>query len=337
MNMAYKPHKRNTPVATLIKNYVNKKSGKVSESRREIQRRFNYLDWKDQKKILMAFLDSGMTDRQWAYLNIYKNWDKSFAPKVKEMWEKYHEPRCSWSIVRFFPISYIKANIDSFTNNRDHFFITMRLAEKPDYVINRATLSAADYLSVFYRTGRELSAEEADDILFEIVHDMCVGGITINDLEQDYNRGDLVITPANFRSIGLAKYYLREMGHEQSVAHFEEWNKEVKQYISLSPEYQAQNTADLDPFFRLEQRIAIVRKYAYLALDKKYRPTTDKRRLGFLNLEDRKRFSLRKSFLHPQPMPSDLEFLEEAVQDNPSVKSLMEMFDLEIVQDSIPF
>lgn len=34
--MIYKPLKRNTPVATLIKNYINKKSGKVSESRNEI-------------------------------------------------------------------------------------------------------------------------------------------------------------------------------------------------------------------------------------------------------------------------------------------------------------
>ena len=36
--MIYQPQKRNTPIATLIKNYINKKSGKVAESRNEIQR-----------------------------------------------------------------------------------------------------------------------------------------------------------------------------------------------------------------------------------------------------------------------------------------------------------
>jgi len=51
--MAYTIKKRNTPVATLIKNYLNKKSGKVSESREEIQKRFDYLDWKDQKSIIV--------------------------------------------------------------------------------------------------------------------------------------------------------------------------------------------------------------------------------------------------------------------------------------------
>ena len=61
--MRYKRKKRNAPIATLIKNYINKKSGKVSESRKEIKWRFNWLDWKDQKRILTAFLDSGRSDR----------------------------------------------------------------------------------------------------------------------------------------------------------------------------------------------------------------------------------------------------------------------------------
>ena len=38
--------KRNTPIAQLIKDFSNKKSGKVSESRIEIKRRFEFLDWK---------------------------------------------------------------------------------------------------------------------------------------------------------------------------------------------------------------------------------------------------------------------------------------------------
>lgn len=58
---------RHRPIATVIKNYLDKKSGKVTESRNEIQRRFFGLDWKDQKRIMSAFLDSGKADRDWAY------------------------------------------------------------------------------------------------------------------------------------------------------------------------------------------------------------------------------------------------------------------------------
>lgn len=63
----YRSKPRNNPIATVIKNYLDKKSGKVTESRKEIQRRFFGLDWKDQKKIMSAFLDAGKSDRDWAY------------------------------------------------------------------------------------------------------------------------------------------------------------------------------------------------------------------------------------------------------------------------------
>ena len=65
--MKSKERKRNTPIATLIKNYINKKSGKVPESRKEIQRRFDCLDWKDQKKIMKLSLNR---ERQIGYGHI---------------------------------------------------------------------------------------------------------------------------------------------------------------------------------------------------------------------------------------------------------------------------
>ena len=91
--MIHSSKKRNTPIVTLIKNFVNKRSGRVTESREEIQRRFDYLDWKYQKKIILAFLDSGKKDRQWAYSKTLEYWDKSFEPKVQELWERLHEEK----------------------------------------------------------------------------------------------------------------------------------------------------------------------------------------------------------------------------------------------------
>ena len=43
--MDYKNRKHNTPIATLIKQYLDKKGGKVVVSRKEIDWRFNALDW----------------------------------------------------------------------------------------------------------------------------------------------------------------------------------------------------------------------------------------------------------------------------------------------------
>jgi len=171
--MRYKRQKRNAPIATLIKNYTNKKSGKVSESREEIKWRFNWLDWKDQKKILAAFLDSVRSDREWAYGKVLDFWDDSFLPKVKELWETYHEYKCSWPVIRYFPLEYISEHIDDFTDERDYFFICLRLAKDKNFIIDRAKLSNTDYLAVLYHTDRYISAEDARDTLFATVHDCC--------------------------------------------------------------------------------------------------------------------------------------------------------------------
>ena len=194
--MKYQKGKRNTPIVTLIRNYVNKKSGKVSESRDEIKWRFDYLDWKDQKKILIAFLDSCMSDREWAYSKLLDNWDKTFEPKVKELWGKYHEYKCSWSVIRYFPLEYIREHIDSFTDSRDYYFISLRLAVDKNYVIDRTKLSNTDYLALLYHSGRNISDDDARDTLFSIIHDYCLEHAFIPRLEHvGEGRYNSVVTP----------------------------------------------------------------------------------------------------------------------------------------------
>ncbi len=110
-------------MVTLIRNYKDKKSGKVTVSREEIQWRFRCLDWKDQKKILVAFLNSGKVDREWAYSQLLDNWDDSFMPLIIELWETYHETKCSWLVIRYSPLEYVKKHMNEFDGERDYFFI----------------------------------------------------------------------------------------------------------------------------------------------------------------------------------------------------------------------
>ena len=76
--MPYSVLIKNEPIATQIKNFQNKRSGKVTEARKDILHRFACLDWKDQKRILDLFLDSGKSDREWAYTKLLRIWDASF-------------------------------------------------------------------------------------------------------------------------------------------------------------------------------------------------------------------------------------------------------------------
>ena len=249
--MRHRKRKRNTPIATLIRNYINRKSGKVSESREEIQWRFNWLDWKDQKKILNAFLESGKSDREWAYGKVLDYWDDSFLPKVKELWETYHEYKCSWSVIRYFPLGYISEHIEDFTDERDYFFVCLRLAKDKSFVIDRTKLSNTDYLALLYHTGRDISADDALDTLFTIVHDCCYTDAFMMKLERlDRAKYRDVISPGNFREVNLAFYYVVKLQQYEAAGLFKNWNEAVEEAIYNSPEFKAIDKNDFSFVFQ---------------------------------------------------------------------------------------
>ena len=257
---------------SLIKNYINKKSGKVPESRKEIQRRFDHLDWKDQKKIMQAFLESGKGDRLWAYSKLVDNWDKSFEPRIKELWEQSHEGKSSWVVIRYFPTKYLSQNIDKFTDDRDYYFICLRLAEDKSYIIDRSKLSITDYLSVLYHTDRTLSDDEARDLLYKTVHDVCTEDGDYPQLSRyAYAGKDFIIGPILFQDVNLAVYYLRKMDLTDVVHQFEIWNEGVKRAVFNSPEFKTILNTDLTQYDIEQAKAKVAKKYAYLALDDKYK------------------------------------------------------------------
>ena len=268
---------RNNPIAIVIKNYVDKKSGKVTESRKEIQRRFFGLDWKDQKKIMSAFLDAGKADREWAYSRLLDLWDDSFEQKVSDLWANYHESRCAWIIIRYFPLDYIKNNIDQFKEDRDYYFICLRLAKDKNYAIDRSKLSKTDYLAVLYHTEREISDDEARDYLFGIVHDYCLGDSLFRRLEPiGTGRRGSVITPANYRKVNLAIYYLLRLGKEDAIQQFREWNQKLEETIYNSPEFKmVEKIYGFGDYDYEHKRVEVADVYAYQALDEKYKSLFD--------------------------------------------------------------
>lgn len=275
--MRNKKQKRNTPIATLIRNYTNKKSGKVSESREEIKWRFNALDWKDQKKIVNAFLESGISDRDWAYGKVLDYWDDSFLPKIKELWETYHEYKCSWSIIRYFPLDYIAEHIDDYTGSRDYYFICLRLAQNKDFILDRSNLSNIDYLALLFHTGRDISEEDARDTQFSIVHESCLEDTYMTKLEHlGEGKYRNVITPMNYHNIRLAFYYIVKLQEFMVARDFGDWNRAVEETIFDSPEFRDIDRNECSTEYEYNRRrVEIANIYAFKALDDKYKLPSD--------------------------------------------------------------
>lgn len=262
-------YRRNTPVSTLLKRYLDKKSGKVSEARSEIKYRFDYLDWSVQKRIVAAFLASGKTDREWAYTKLLKYWDDSFAPVVESLWNQYHEPKCSWPIIRHFPEDYVLKNMNLLSAEKNYYFICRRLGNNPNFSIDKTKLSPLDYLSILYSTGRDIDKKEALNILYELIGNHCSTGLIIIELgNPHYITRNIGFNPRDIRDVRRAIYYLEEMGEKEPTDTFISWCNLVAKKIKESPEFRdlsSQSVSDIEYVERLAN-IAVVYMYLNLPL-----------------------------------------------------------------------
>lgn len=296
--------KRNTPIATLIKNFVNKDSGKVSESRKEIRHRFPALDWKEQKKIISAFLDSCASDREWMYTRLFDYWDDCFAEQIKSLWEEYHEDKCAWVVIRFLPENYVKSQIDHFPGGRNYYFVCRRLAHNEDFQIERNKLSAIDYLSVIFYSGKNLSDDEATEIFYKIVCEECEKENMFIDMRH-VGRG-VFFALRDFAVISKALYYLESSNKTDVLETLEAWGENVVETIRLSEEYAALNKAPLSDYEYNDRLKSIAKSYIADSLGVECKE-------NYMFLDARKR-------------------LEELERKNPVIDSLIDKLGLECVE-----
>ena len=296
--------KRNTPIVTLIRNFVNKESGKVSESRKEIRRRFPALDWKDQKKIISAFLDSCASDREWMYTRLFDYWDDCFAEQIKSLWEKYHEDKCAWVVIRFLPENYVKSQIDHFPGGRNYYFVCRRLAHNEDFQIERNKLSAIDYLSVIFYSGKNLSDDEATEIFYKIVCEECEKENMFIDMRH-VGRG-VFFALRDFAVISKALYYLESSNKTGVLETLEAWGENVAETIRLSEEYATLNKAPLSDYEYNDRLKSIAKSYIADSLGVECKE-------NYMFLDARKR-------------------LEDLERKNPMIDSLIDKLALECVE-----
>ena len=182
--MDYEKRKHNAPISTVIKNYLDKGGGKVVASRKEIEWRFNALDWRYQKQIIFAFLQSGKMDREWAYKKLYAFWDDCFIPVLQDLWEQHHEIKLSWLIIRLFPVEFLKNNFESLNVDRNYFLLCTRLFDSPCFTVNKALLNEWELLKIKRLMGEPITIGYAKDLFFHIVYKYCKGAYKFRALRE---------------------------------------------------------------------------------------------------------------------------------------------------------
>ena len=270
------PH-RNRPIATLIKWYADKRSGKVCEARREIQRRFDGLDWRHQKQIMSLFLDGCATDKRWAFWQLYTHWDSSFESKIANLWDKVNDFEYLCTVTHCMPMEFVLKHLDRLDFGRNYLYICKRFAGCKGFTVEKDKLEALNYLALIYKTEfKEIDDDEALNILFEITRYCCLCWTKFETTEN--HDGETFVTPFLFSPIEKAIYYLRNMGRYQAINDYKEWNEQVKTAIAKSDEHEyvkkyIYSVNNLPGYTVHDFHIAF--KYAYIQLGEKYKQSYD--------------------------------------------------------------
>lgn len=318
--LGHEIRKRNRPISTVIKEFLDKKGGNVVTARKEIEWRFDALDWRYQKQILFAFLQSGKSDRVWAYKKLLVLWDDCFIPVLQELWEKHHEMQLSWVVIQYFPMEYLKKKfVHLSVFGRNYFFLCQRLLEEKDFVLDRARLNEPDLLMVKSRLGEKIADDYVMDLFFLMIYKICKQDYYFMDwviAEKDGNRPLLTIFESRIvRNMQRVVEY--ELGRRYLVQQMKDWMHSVTDGFLNEYKgeyYESWYTYDKKDFFR-----QLIKEYCCHQIDAEYRKvwdnfdcTNQQQFLDYLDMRHKEHI-LRDVSIQQMESGLDLEILKSTV------------------------
>lgn len=176
---------RNEPIRTLLKMFIDKRSGKVSYARERLRERYPYQSSSDQKKIISAMFDGSKDDRSWACRMLGRSWIDGFEDKLRETWEQNPDRNSGYAALKYLPKDYLIGQIDDlfFRGGVDPTHICASLGNEPGFPAELMDdLSPANYLYVMAKLGRKLTDEEAFDLVKKYVLSFCYAPFEIDDI-----------------------------------------------------------------------------------------------------------------------------------------------------------
>lgn len=258
----------NQPIRRLLRDFEDKKSGKVVESRREIRRRFDYLDRPQQIKFLKVCFQSCKSDREWAYEEVYNHWDPKFKDIIADLWHKFHEGGARRCIVKHFPIEFVAQEIESLDSKETYYDLCLRLCYYGNFSIDKNRLTPLQVLSLYVKTGYEASDAEVIEQLYRLL---------VNVATDDYLLFEKIDRNAkprceDFSPCRKAFYFIMEMQRYDILGQWKSWNIHLQDLLESSSECRMIKSSPISDYEYREQMSALFKKYMmeYLAKDGAY-------------------------------------------------------------------
>lgn len=206
----------NYPIEEVLDDYLQQRTGKLVEAKRQLRKRFDGLDHTMQEKVMMAFMEQGLPlERDFIYGKLYGEgfWTDAYIPLIQKWWEKYQDFKMAKVIVKYCPREYILAHLEELEYRCNYATLCLRTGLVPD----PERLQPWAYLYVLKASGRQLRPNLGEELVLKQIWQY---------LHEDTRDGLL-------RSIYVIPYvrrmmaYLGEMGMTEDILAIDAFEKRM--------------------------------------------------------------------------------------------------------------
>ena len=160
---------KNAPLSSLLNLYLDKKSKRVQYARQCIKERFDKQSYRDQNRILRAFLSGPATDCDWAGRILRDNWRKELKDHVGEAWVRTRRQILAYVILRHFPNSYILQEQEPLSAVVGYQFVCARIGDEPEFTMDYSRLSIPNLIYVMAKLGRKVHSEIMEKKIYDFL------------------------------------------------------------------------------------------------------------------------------------------------------------------------
>lgn len=227
--------KYNAPMRKLLRYFEDKGSGMVVESRREIRRRFDYIDHSQQVRFLKACLNSGKLDREWAYQKLFELWDARFEAILLSCLNQYQEKGAAVCLAKHGSTETVLRELQNIDNENTHYYLCLRFVDLYGFKIDTSKLTPLQVLSVYTKTNYMPSAAEVSEQLHRLAVTIADNVSVLMDVVDNVED----VSCEAFEQFGIAKYLVAKLQQYEVLDAFCKWNKKVTAMVKNSNEYSS--------------------------------------------------------------------------------------------------
>ena len=155
--------RRNEPITTLIRWFLDKNSGKSSYAFKYLKHRYQYQSQQVQKQILKAFLSRTASSANWAGARLSDDWIPSLAPDLQSSWERRevaHKHRgLAWAVLKCLPKEYGVSQQDALIMDLGYGTVCSVLGNEPGFHIDETRLDVPSWFFVMSRLETKVALQ----------------------------------------------------------------------------------------------------------------------------------------------------------------------------------